>query len=64
MAGQQASHTVQLAQPALFAELARGDAEAVIFYSACAACKVNGCLDSGGLGVERVVEELEHDAHK
>jgi hypothetical protein len=56
------SHTVQLAQPALFAELARGDAEAVIFNDACAARKVNRSLDPGGLGVERVVEELEHHA--
>jgi hypothetical protein len=48
----------------LFRELGRRNAQAIILDGAAAAREVDRDSDLGGLGVQRVLEELENNASK
>lgn len=55
-------HTVELSQAAVLSEFEGGDAQTIVLDNAAATRKINGRIHPGGFCVERVLEELQHDA--
>lgn len=53
---------MQLSEAAFLPELVRRYARAIVFYRAPAPRKVDCRFNARGLGIERVLDQLEHDA--